>query len=87
MDSVYIMICNNNEIYNVGSGEKLKFFDMVDTAKTLLNSKSNFVNIEPTPFHKIVQTKDMVLNIEKLKSLGFNIKYNNIDTLIQNLIG
>jgi nucleoside-diphosphate-sugar epimerase len=74
-----------DQIYNVGNGEFVNFKDIIYYAKDKLNSKSEINSIEVVDFHKKVQTKDMVLDISKIKSLGYVKKYsiyNIIDKLI-----
>jgi nucleoside-diphosphate-sugar epimerase len=61
-----------NQIYNIGGGKPLLFLDLMNFAKDYYKSTSNFISIEPPPFHKIVQCKDMWLDIKKLKNLGFD---------------
>ena len=60
-----------NDIINVACGESLVFIDLVDMAVAFLDSSSEINNIAPPTFHDIVQVKDMHMNIDKLKSLGF----------------
>ena len=75
-----------NEIYNIGNGEYVNFKDIIFYAKEKLNSKSEISSIEVAEFHKKVQTKDMVLDITKIKSLGYKAKYsiyNVVDMLIK----
>jgi nucleoside-diphosphate-sugar epimerase len=74
-----------NEIYNVGNGEKIYIGDVLHKVKDKTGSKSNLVNIEAVEFHKKVQTKNMVLNISKLKQLGYTPKY-SFDDIIDSLI-
>lgn len=64
-----------NEIYNIGNGIKIYLKDVIGYAKNKLNSTSNVNVIEPADFHKKVQTKNMVLDISKIKSLGYTQKY------------
>lgn len=75
-----------NTIYNVGSGRIIHLDMIIEHAKNALNSKSTIQHIPPTKFHNIVQTRSMVLDCEKLFSLGFEPKYNMksiIDILIK----
>jgi len=67
---------NLNEIINIGSGIPYKFVDIMKYVKRKTNSKSNFISVEPPEFHKIVQVKDMYLDISKLKDIGFEPEYN-----------
>jgi nucleoside-diphosphate-sugar epimerase len=88
IDAIELVINNGNlnEIYNVGSGNGIEFIEMVDIAKQILKSQSQYINILPTEFHKTVQTKHMVLDINKLKSLGFTPKFDTPQKIIENLI-
>lgn len=75
-----------NTIYNIGSGNTSYLNTVIEYAKEGLKSTSNIINISTSQFHNIVQTKDMVLDIEKLQKLGFKPKYNTtdiVDTLIK----
>jgi nucleoside-diphosphate-sugar epimerase len=72
---------NVNDIYNVGSGIRTKIKDAVKYAKQETKSLSGVENIQTADFHKIVQTTNMVLDTEKLKALGFNIKYDIYDII------
>jgi nucleoside-diphosphate-sugar epimerase len=76
---------NINEIYNIGNGEKVFIKQALDYVKSKVNSTSKFGTMEIPQFHKTVQTKNMVLDISKLKTLGYTPKYNlfqTLDTLI-----
>jgi nucleoside-diphosphate-sugar epimerase len=70
-----------NEIYNVGNGEKISIRQSLDYVKSKVNSKSNFNSIQPAEFHKIVQTKNMVLDTTKIRKLGYSPKFTIEDTL------
>jgi nucleoside-diphosphate-sugar epimerase len=72
---------NLNEIYNVGSGMPTKIKDAIKYAHQECKSSSNITFIPPADFHKIVQTKNMVLDIEKLRQLGFRIQYDIYDVI------
>jgi len=58
-------------IYNIGNSEPIKFIDMLDYAKKITNSKSNFNTIPQPEFHKTVQVLSMWMKAEKLKALGY----------------
>ena len=82
------LIINRGEvkdIYNVGNGEKVYIREALEYVKTMVNSTSDFGTIETVDFHKIVQTKNMVLDIEKIKNLGYIPKY-NINQILDTLI-
>ena len=74
-----------NQIINIGSGRPYKFLDIIEKGMEVSKSKSRIINIEPTKFHNIVQTKHSYLDIKKLKSYGFKPKY-NIDDIVTKLI-
>ena len=77
-----------NDIINVGSGIPHKFIDMMSYIKNKTSSKSKFISVEAPRFHKVVQVQDMYLNVDKLKSLGFEPKYdiwNGLDILMSNM--
>lgn len=63
---------NINEIYNIASGTSMTFKDIVKSARNIIGSKSNLVDVEFPEDQKYIQIKNMTLNIDKLKSLGFS---------------
>lgn len=78
---------NLNEIYNVASGNGTKIIDIIKYSMQFTKSKSNIKYIETPDFHKIVQIKDMYLDISKIKALGYknNIEiYDGIKEIILN---
>ena len=60
-----------NQIINIGSGIAQNFRECIDFAIKESNSTSKINSIDATEFHKLVQVKDMYLDITKLNSLGF----------------
>lgn len=60
-----------NQIYNISSGEAYQFFEIIDTAKEFLNSKSKIIPIDTPEFYNKVQSKNFTLCTNKLNSLGF----------------
>ena len=73
------------EIYNVANGKKVYLREALDYVKKQSKSTSKFNTIEVANFHKKVQTKNMVLDISKIKKLGFKPKYTTkrmLDTLL-----
>lgn len=71
------LVCSKGEIdqiYNIGSGEKILFKDVIDLARGYTNSTSAISEIDPPVFHQVVQIKDFYMNVDKLKSLGFSPK-------------
>ena len=75
---------SDNISINVGCGMPLRFRDLIDIAYKTLNSKSKIISVEQPAFHKIVQVKDMWLNSDKLKALGFKQEI-DIETGIREL--
>lgn len=73
-----------NEIYNVGSGQPTRVGDIINKAKELLGSQSVITSIPTPKFHSIVQTKDFYMDTSKLKSLGFEQTI-TLDDIIQEL--
>jgi nucleoside-diphosphate-sugar epimerase len=59
------------EIYNLASGNGIKIGDLLTRFRDLVGSTSCFKKIETPGFHNRVQTRDAVLDIAKLKKLGF----------------
>tara|TARA_R100000315_G_scaffold56221_1_gene30501 strand:+ start:542 stop:1390 length:849 start_codon:yes stop_codon:yes gene_type:complete len=77
-----------NETINIGSGNPRTIREIMSYCRDKLNSKSKFVSIDAPEFHKIVQVKNMYLDITKLKNLGYvpdlNI-WDKIDVIMNNL--
>lgn len=68
------LVCEKGElntVYNIGSGEKTLFKDVIDIAYNETQSKSEKKHIEPPVFHQVVQVKDFYMKTDKLKALGF----------------
>lgn len=70
-----------NQIYNIGSGDKVSIGECIDYAIKRSYSKSTIKNIETAQFHKVVQTTNMVLDVTKIKNLGFRPSYNIYDII------
>lgn len=62
---------NTNEIYNIASGTSMTFKDIIQTAKNMVQSQSNLINIPFPKEQEYIQIKNMTLNTSKLKSLEF----------------
>lgn len=65
-----------NEIINISNSEPRTIGEIIDYAKTKLNSTSQIEYIPAPDFHKVVQIKDMWLNNSKLLSYGYIPKTN-----------
>ena len=74
-----------NQIINVGSGSPSRFLNIIDKTIKKTNSKSKIINIEPTKFHNIVQVRHSYLDTAKIRSYGFEPKY-NMDNILDKLI-
>ena len=76
-----------NEIINIGSGKPHQIKDMLEYVRNKVESKSKFISIESPEFHKVVQIKDMYLDVTKLKNLGYVRNYDMtemLDIIIKN---
>jgi|ERR1700747_2347408 len=76
---------NKNEIYNIGNGIPIKFFDAIDIAHNRTGYKSVIRNIDQKDFHKKVQVKSFYMDNSKLKSLGYKQSY-CLDDMIRGMI-
>jgi nucleoside-diphosphate-sugar epimerase len=74
-----------NQIINIGSGSPSRFLDIIDKTIKKTDSKSRIINIEPTKFHNIVQVRHSYLDTAKIRSYGFEPKY-NMDLILDRLI-
>jgi nucleoside-diphosphate-sugar epimerase len=74
-----------NQIINIGSGSPSRFLNIIDKTIKKTNSKSKIINIEPTKFHNIVQVRHSYLDTAKIRSYGFEPKY-NMDNILDKLI-
>jgi nucleoside-diphosphate-sugar epimerase len=74
-----------NEIYNIGTTEKIKFIDMLLYAAKLLDYKGKFNFIDQKGFHKKVQAKSFLLDVTKLYDLGFQHVY-DFEHMIEDVI-
>lgn len=71
------LVCSKGEVdqvYNIGSGEKILFKDVIELVRGYTNSTSAISEIDPPVFHRVVQIKDFYMKVDKLKSLGFSPK-------------
>ena len=74
----------SNEIYNIASGTSQSFRSIITTARDILGSKSELIDVPMPDDQKYIQVKNMTLNIEKLQSLGFSCEmsfYEGLQTL------
>lgn len=86
-DAIHLVVTKGktNQIYNIGNGRPVHINNTVLLAKNLAKSSSNISYIEVPEFHKIVQVKDMWLDVRKIESLGYSQKY-SIENTIQWLV-
>jgi len=62
-----------NEIFNLASGTGLNVGELLHRFRSLTGSQSVLHKIETPKFHNLVQAKDSILDISKIKQLGFTI--------------
>lgn len=68
------LVCDIGEldtIYNIGSGEPTALRQIIDQVKSIVDSKSIINSIKTPEFFDIVQSRDIYLDVSKLKSIGF----------------
>ena len=74
-----------NEIYNLSSGCPTIVGDLIKDYGAYIKSRSKIIEVETPHFHKVVQVKDCLLDVSKVRSLGFepSIKFTHeiLDTL------
>lgn len=82
-----ILWCTNHpdsklkEIYNIGSGVPTSFKDLIDYIIDETDSKSRVNSVDQPEFHKVVQVKDMYLDISRLRKLGYTPSKNVYNTI------
>ena len=72
---------DQNSIYNVGNGVPYDINQWVHYANIKAGGKSKITLIPVPEFHKIVQIKDMWLDISKIRKLGYKQKYSMQDMI------
>jgi nucleoside-diphosphate-sugar epimerase len=75
-----------NEIYNIGNGVPIRLVDAITYAAQKLSSSSNVESVETAEFHKVVQTTNMVLDVTKIKQLGYVQSYTIYDIIDELII-
>ncbi len=73
-----------NEIYNIASGTSQSFRSIITTARDILGSKSELIDVKMPENQKHIQVTNMTLNTEKLQNLGFSCEmsfYQGLQTL------
>lgn len=75
-----------NQVINIGSGNVPLFKDLIVALKSKLNSTSQISSIDPPNFHKIVQSANSILDIAKLKSIGFNAEYSVVEGVLGEIL-
>jgi nucleoside-diphosphate-sugar epimerase len=86
-DAIYLIMEKGevNTIYNVGNGKPLLFKDMIEYAKSQIGGEGKLNSIEIPQFHKTVQVRSMWMLSDKLKSLGYEPKY-DMEHIIDDMI-
>jgi len=72
-----------NDIYNVGSGQRFLFKDLILLAHRVLSSKSIIRTVEPSEFHKKVQVKDFYMDVSKINLFGIEMQGSVYEQLIR----
>lgn len=67
---------DTNQIYNIGAGHPMYFYDILSIAKNFLDSKSNFISVDAPDFYKKVQCKNFYLNLDKISQYNFSPQIN-----------
>lgn len=74
---------DTNEIYNIASGTPMMFDDIIKIAKNKLESSSAIVSVPFPKEQSHIQIKNMTLNIDKLKTLGWSPKNEIIQEILR----
>lgn len=71
--AIKLLIDNSevNQIYNIATGKTRTFRDVILTAKNIIGSDSNLIEVETPSNQKYIQIKNMTLNIDKLKTFRY----------------
>lgn len=67
---------NENQIYNVGSGDAYRFIDLIEMMYKISGKQKKIINTKPSETDKIIQVKDMCLDVMKLRMSGFDFSQN-----------
>lgn len=84
-DAINLVITNSpvNEIYNIGTGTSVSFFDVVLFALECLNSSSKIECTDIDEQYRHFYIDSCQLDIEKLRNLGFCPKHNIADIILE----
>lgn len=72
-----------NTVYNIGSGVAQNFRDLMLSCYRILGKEPSILDVPPSEFHTLVQTKDMVLDVSRLRGLGFESQVEMYDGLVE----
>jgi nucleoside-diphosphate-sugar epimerase len=89
VSAINLVLANGefDTIYNIGNGVPVYIREVMEYAIKQTDSQSKLIDIPTVDFHKIVQTKNMVLDVKKLRSLGYVEKYDIHEIVDSLLIG
>lgn len=73
--------------YNIANGVPVYIRDVMEYTIKKTGSQSKLIDIPTVDFHKIVQTKNMVLDVSKLRSLGYVEQYDIYEIIDSLLVG
>ena len=63
-----------NQIYNIGSGHPLYFYDIIKIAFDMIpDCKSKIISVQTPEFYAKIQAENFFLNCEKLNKLNFQL--------------
>jgi nucleoside-diphosphate-sugar epimerase len=75
-----------NEIYNIGNGVPIRLVDAITYAAQKLSVSHHVESVATAEFHKVVQTTNMVLDVTKIKQLGYVQNYTIYDIIDELII-
>ena len=75
-----------NSIYNVGSGRRILFKDLILLAHRVLGSTSKIRYMESPEFHKKVATKDFYMDTSKINSYGIKVTGSPYEQLVRMIL-
>ena len=76
-----LKVGNDKEICNIGTGVSFSFSEIMNKAKDIVGSKSNILSVEMPKDQEYIQIKNMTLNVDKIKEMGFSPKLHIMDGL------
>ena len=75
-----------NGVYNIGSGRRILFRELILLAHAVLGSKSKIEIMEPSEFHKKVSTSSTILDISKIEKHGIEMNSSPYEKLVRMIL-